>query len=109
MLERAGPGPLVVFVTDGLVEHLRRMSAPTRLVSATQRIPRGMDIPAQTRWYVAIFKTMLLDAGARFGWTTTGGLYGYNVGKNVMYWGLQMERPPAPKRRPRSDNTTAAK
>jgi len=92
VLERAGPGPLTVFVTDGLIEHLNRDSKPTHIVSATQRIPKGMPIPAQGRWYVAMFKTMLLDAGARFGWRTIGGLYGFNAGKTVCYWGLHLER-----------------
>ena len=91
VLERAGPGPLTVFVTDGLIENLNRNSMPSHIVSATQRIPKSMPIPAPGRWYVAMFKTMLLDARRRFDWQVSGGLYGFNSGRTVCYWGLRLE------------------
>jgi len=92
VLERAGAGPLALFVTDGLIESLNRKSMPSHIVSATQRIPKSMPIPAPGRWYVAMFKTMLLDAGGRYGWRVTRGLHGFNSGKTVCYWGLRLER-----------------
>jgi len=92
MLERAGPVPLTVFVTDGLPERMRRNNKAFQIVSATNRIPKGMQIPASIRWYEAMFKTMLLDAERRYGWRTTRGLYAFNSGKSVCYWGLSHER-----------------
>ncbi len=92
VLERAGVGPITLFVTDGLAERLRRNNKPLQIVSATNRIPKGMRIPAAVRWYEAMFKTMLLELGARFGWRVTHGLYGFNSGKSVCYWGIRLER-----------------
>ena len=96
VLERAGAGPLTVFVTDGLPEHARRNNKAPHIVSATNHIPKGMTIPASVRWYEPMFKTMLLDVCGRHGWTLCRGLYAYNERRTVCYWGLHFERANVP-------------
>lgn len=92
VLEKAGPGPLTVFITDGLPERLRRNGHGVHLSKAVNRIPKGMGIPAAFRFYEAMFKTMLLDVEERYGWHTVSGLSAWNAGKNVRYWGLRIAR-----------------
>lgn len=94
VLELAGPGPLRVFVTDGTPERLRltNHAGGTKVMSATNGIPRGMDIPCQIRFYVPMVKTLLLYAGERAGWRITGGLRAFGVLQHVCYFGLRLER-----------------
>lgn len=92
VLERAGKGPITVFLTDGLLERMRRNSKASKIAWAVNRIPKGMEIPGSPRWYEPIFKTMLLDVESRYGWRTARGMFGYNARPTVCYWGLELER-----------------
>lgn len=87
------PGPnIVVFVTDGLVSHLRVNKWITKLISAFERLPRKMNIPGLDRFYLDMFGTMLLRIEKRCGWHITKAIYGKNGRGTVYYWVLLMQK-----------------
>lgn len=92
VLRKRAPGEIALFVTDGLVMHQKVDTAATRMVSATERLPRGLRIPGLNRWYVDLFATMLLDLKRRYGWETAGAWYFHNSRRSVYYWCLQMRK-----------------
>jgi len=90
--EKAGPGRLVVFVTDGLPLHLKVDSAVTHIVSATERLPKHFAIPGAVRFYVPMFLTMLRELERRNGLTVQSAYYFPNQRHSVYYWALVLEK-----------------
>jgi len=74
------------FITDGLKLHQNVDGDVTRWVSATEKIPSGMNIPGLSRWYVDIFATMLLDVQNRYNLKIINPLYAFNARASTCYW-----------------------
>lgn len=81
---------VTLYVTDGLVMHMKVDGKVTKFISATERIRKNANIPGLNRWYTDIFATMLLDIEARYGWHTEKAMYFHNERRSVYYWCLKM-------------------
>jgi len=81
---------LTIYLTDGLVIHQKLTGAVTRWVSATERLPRKMNVPGINRFYLDIFGTMLLDMQRRFGRRVERAAYFQNRKRTVYYWYLHL-------------------
>ncbi len=92
ILAKQPPGEITVFVTDGIAERMKLSGAPSKFVSATERIRRSFTIPGILRWYPEIFATMLLDLKRRYGWETVSASYFHNPKHTVYYWALKMRK-----------------
>jgi len=92
ILKKQPPGEIMMFVTDGLVLHQKLDGKVTKFVSATENIPQQMNLPGINRFYVDIFKTMLKDLEARYGWTTVRAQYFHNQKRTVYYWALKLKK-----------------
>ena len=92
ILKKLKRDEVTIFVTDGLVMHQKVGGTVTKFVSATEQVPRKMNIPGLNRWYVDIFATMLLDLEKRYSWKTAKAQYFHNERRTVYYWALKMER-----------------
>lgn len=92
ILKKSTQAKLTIFVTDGLVLHSQVTGQVAKAVSATEHIPRRMNIPAMCRWYIDVFSTMLLDIQTRYKWTVDLAGYIYNDRKTVCYWVLKLSR-----------------
>jgi len=92
ILKKLKRDEVTIFVTDGLVLCQKMDGTVSKFVSATEQVPRKMNIPGLNRWYVDIFATMLLDLERRYGWKTANAQYFHNERRTVYYWALKMER-----------------
>ena len=92
ILRKHPPGEVTIFVTDGLVAHQKIDGNVTKFVSATENVPRQMNLPGLNRFYVDIFATMLLDLERRYGWKTIRAQYFHNTRRTVYYWSLKMQK-----------------
>lgn len=92
VMSKAKQKEIAMFVTDGLVLRAKMMTSPTKFVSATNLIPIHMKIPGLHRWYVDMFKTMLLDIESRYGYKAEDGLYTRNSKGSVFYWGIRFNK-----------------
>lgn len=92
ILKKLKQDEVTIFVTDGLVLSQKMDGTVSKFVSATEQVPRKMNIPGLNRWYVDIFATMLLDLERRYGWKTANAQYFHNERRTVYYWALKMER-----------------
>lgn len=68
LLSKVTEPELTLFVTDGTLARMRLSGEPTKIVSATSKVPMRMNVPGLPRWYEACFKTMLADAAERNGY-----------------------------------------
>ena len=82
VMAKAKQPEITVFVTDGLVVHLKVIS----LLSATEQIPRSMKIPGLNRWYVDTFGTMLRGIERRYNYQVVKAQYFPNSRETVYYW-----------------------
>lgn len=89
VLARTKQPEVTMFVTDGLVLRAKMMTAPTKFLSATNRIPLAMKVPGLHRWYVPMFKTMLCDIAERYGYRAEQALLARNSKGTVYYWALR--------------------
>ena len=96
ILKKLKRDEVTIFVTDGLVMHQKVDGTVTKFVSATEQVPRKMNIPGLSRWYVDIFATMLLDLKKRYNWKTVKAQYFHNDRRSVYYWALKMEKVQSP-------------
>lgn len=94
ILKKLKRDEVTIFVTDGLVLRQKMDGTVSKFVSATEQVPRKMNIPGLNRWYVDIFATMLLDIEKRYGWRTIKAVYFHSDRRSVYYWALKMEKPP---------------
>lgn len=96
VLSKATEPEIVLFVTDGMPARMRLTGDPSKILSATNRIPRWMSIPGIFRWYVPTFKTMIVNAAARYNYRVVDALRADNRLKqprqSVSYWGIRLER-----------------
>jgi len=92
ILRKLFEGIKIFYITDGLILKQKINQNISKFVSATEKIPKGMNIPGLSRWYIDIFQTMLLDVEKRYGWKTQEGKYFFNSKKTVCYWYLKLER-----------------
>lgn len=92
ILRKLNRADATFFVTDGLVMHQKVDGTVTKFVSATEQVPRKMNIPGLNRWYVYIFATMLLDLEKRYGWRTVKAEYFHNERRSVYYWCVKFEK-----------------
>jgi len=92
ILKKLKQDEVTIFVTDGLVLRQKMDGTVSKFVSATEQVPRKMNIPGLNRWYVDIFATMLLDLERRYGWKTANAQYFHNERRTAYYWALKMER-----------------
>jgi len=83
---------IVVYMTDGLPLHLGLMTTPTKFCSATSAIPVRMKVPGLNRWYVEMFKTMLLNVEERYGYRVEQLLRTRNSRGSVNYWGIRFKK-----------------
>ena len=86
------PGEITVFVTDGLVVRQRVDGTVTKFVSATEHLPRKINLPGLNRFYVDIFATMLKNIEKRYGWITQKAQYFHNSKRTVYYWALKLKK-----------------
>lgn len=86
------PGEITVFVTDGLVVHQKVDGTVTKFVSATEHLPRKINLPGLNRFYVDIFATMLKNIEKRYGWITQKAQYFHNPRRTVYYWALKLKK-----------------
>ncbi len=91
ILRKLTSGEITIFVTDGLVLHQKVDGTVTKFVSATERLPRKMNLPGINRFYVDIFGTMLKDIEKRYGWKTEKAVYFHNSQRTVYYWALKLK------------------
>lgn len=96
ILKKLKRDEVTIFVTDGLVLRQRMDGTVSKFVSATEQIPRKMNIPGLNRWYMDIFATMLLDLEKRYNWKTVKAQYFHNERRTVYYWALKMEKAQSP-------------
>ena len=96
ILKKLKRDEVTIFVTDGLVLRQKMDGTVSKFVSATEQIPRKMNIPGLNRWYVDIFATMLLDLEKRYNWKTVKAQYFHNERRTVYYWALKMEKAQSP-------------
>lgn len=96
ILKKLKRDEVTIFVTDGLVLRQKMDGTVSKFVSATEQIPRKMNIPGLNRWYVDIFATMLLDLEKRYNWKTVKAQYFHNERRTVCYWALKMEKAQSP-------------
>lgn len=96
ILKKLKRDEVTIFVTDGLILHQKMVGTVSKFVSATEQIPRKMNIPGLNRWYVDIFATMLLDLEKRYSWKTVKAQYFHNERRTVYYWALKMEKAQSP-------------
>jgi len=92
ILKKSTQQKLTVFITDGLILHQKLGGKVTKVISATEHIPRHMNIPAMHRWYIDIFGTMLLDIEARYQFKVSLAKYIYNDQKTVCYWVVKLDK-----------------
>ena len=92
ILKRAKQEKITMFITDGLVLKQKMGGDVVKIVSATEQVPRNMNIPGQNRFYVDMFATMLKDLERRYKYKTTRAIYFHNFRRTVYYWALQMQR-----------------
>ncbi len=92
ILKKLDRDEVTIFVTDGLVLRQKMDGTVSKFVSATEQVPRKMNVPGLNRWYVDIFATMLLDLEKRYNWRTTKAQYLHNERRTVYYWALKMEK-----------------
>jgi len=88
---------VTVFVTDGSYGYMRLNGFPSKMVSATNSIPRTMNIPAIVRWYNDIFLTELARVCERTGYTVTRLIVADNSvaapqRTSTKYWGIVFEK-----------------
>lgn len=83
---------ITIFVTDGLVIHQKMTGKVSKFVSATESIPRKMNLPGINRFYVDVFGTMLKDIEQRYEWKTRKAAYFHNSRRTVYYWALKMTK-----------------
>ncbi len=76
----------VFFLTDGLLLNQKLSGNINKWVSATEKIPKGMNIPGLSRWYIEIFSTMLLDLQQRYNIKIKNPTYIFNDKRTVCYW-----------------------
>lgn len=96
ILKKLKRDEVTIFVTDGLVLRQKMDGTVSKFVSATEQIPRKMNIPGLNRWYMDIFATMLLDLEKRYNWKTVKAQYFHNERRTVYYWALKMEKAQSP-------------
>jgi hypothetical protein len=96
ILKKLKRDEVTIFVTDGLVMRQKIDGTVSKFVSATEQVPRKMNIPGLNRWYVDIFATMLLDLEKRYNWKTVKAQYFHNERRTVYYWALKMEKAQSP-------------
>jgi len=83
---------IIIFLTDGVKNHLRVSGCKgSRIVRATERLPKDLYIPSMERWYTDMFNTMLLIFSERSGYTITKALY-VTPSNTVFYWILKMRK-----------------
>ena len=78
ILKKLKRDEVTIFVTDGLVLRQKMDGTVSKFVSATEQVPRKMNIPGLNRWYVDIFATMLLDLERRYGFKSANAQYFHN-------------------------------
>jgi len=88
VMAKAKQPEITMFVTDGLVVHLKVISllSASKMLSATEQIPRSMKIPGLNRWYVDTFGTMLKGIERRYGYKAVKAQYFPNGRETVYYW-----------------------
>lgn len=92
ILKKLKQDEVTIFVTDGLVLRQKMDGTVSKFVSATEQVPRKMNIPGLNRWYVDIFATMLLDLEKRYNWKTVKAQYFHNERRTVYYWALKLRK-----------------
>jgi|GEM_PF-2452845 len=88
---------ITLFVTDGTLVRMRLSGQPTKIVSATSKVPMRMNVPGLSRWYEACFKTMLADAAERNGYEIVRMVKADNRVKDsnrmsVYYWAIKLAK-----------------
>ena len=92
ILKKLKRDEVTIFVTDGLVLRQKMDGTVSKFVSATEQVPRKMNIPGLNRWYVDIFATMLLDLEKRYNWKTVKAQYFHNERQTVYYWVIKLKK-----------------
>lgn len=80
------------YLTDGLILKQKINGNIDKWVSATEKIPKNMNIPGLSRWYIDIFATMLLDIQKRFNLDILNPVYVFNNKKTVCYWAFKIKK-----------------
>jgi SAM-dependent methyltransferase len=83
---------VVFFLTDGLTTRMKMSNYATDLIAATEKIPKGFKPHGIYRFYVDIFKTMLLRVEEKTGYKTTEAKYFNNNKGTVYYWYLKFKK-----------------
>jgi len=78
------------FITDGLILNQKINGNINKWVSATEKIPKGFNVPGLSRWYIEIFSTMLLDIQKRFLCKIEKPIFLFNRRKTVCYWAFNV-------------------
>ena len=86
---RIGDGQYTIFITDGLVMHQKVDGKVTRFVSATENIPREMNVPGINRFYEEIFLTMLRSMSVKFNLTYSIIAGFHNIKRTAFYWAIK--------------------
>ncbi len=88
VMAKAKQPEITVFMTDGLMVHLKVISlaSASKMLSATEQLPRSMKIPGLNRWYVDAFGTMLRGIERRYGYQAVKAQYFRNTKDTVYYW-----------------------
>ena len=68
----------------------------TKFVSATEQVPRKMNIPGLNRVVGGLICYNAVDLKSAYNWKTVKAQYFHNERKTVYYWALKMEKAQSP-------------
>lgn len=92
ILKKATQKEIVVFLTDGIYNKLKRDPKLPHIISATEQIPKNFTIPGLTRYYPDIIGTLFLRIKSEYGYTIEKAVSIPNCGETVQYWYLKFVR-----------------
>ncbi len=92
IIKKLKAGDYTFYITDGLVTYQKMNGKVTNFISATEKIPKGMNIPGINRFYVDMFTTMLRDLETRFDCTVEKAACFHNEKRTVYYWMLKIKK-----------------
>jgi len=83
---------VIVFITDGLTTKFKMSGFAPDFVAATEKIPKNFKINGIYRFYVDIFKTMLLRLKEKTDYETIDAKYFRNKKGTAYYWYIKFKK-----------------